>query len=987
MRLDSYASTADGTVTTGWTGTRVVRSTTQKHSGTYAWQITAVTDASDKTKYAVTIPNGSSWHWSGWLYQATGTPQDVWLNTGNASGVDSVFTVTVPSAVWTYFSFDLVITDGDKVNLFIQPADTFTMGTMYFDDLSFTSWNMESSFGAYTWGASALVSGPRGEPIDETQRFSVAQMTSDGPGAVWNNCTSVNTKFRTGGTSWAITADASGMFNAWTDPLNLPETNWVYSGWLYQETGQDRDVQTVVDTADGLSWYDTFTIPSGVWTEFISSGHTDVTYVNLYASGVWSPGDDLYFDDMSFVTTSGYKDLEVTWKARSDVVPPSVISQISTSTSPLATQYTNQRKIDRTTNGVLWAIWWNGSGSTTGGLPLWYSLDDGITWNNPSTPVAFAGSGATYTPNVSFFIDIDDYAHVAYKDRHDGGVYYRRGTPNASRTSWSWSSSVLIGANTSYDYPDLVAFRNSFTGGWTVQGIYSYSVGYANSFTVQISAAGAIASPTSMSVNLNTVGNGHTYPSIDFNHIGDGKTVKDNSPHLYVAWSDAAVGSGKGIRFRKSTYSSGSWTWESEQAVDSTRMIFNSYTSSLNCMFDGNRVVIAGYLEGNTENDLVLYDTVTSKVLWENASSGTILFPSFSYDADGNIYIVAWRDGNKVSYKRWDRNNDTLGNWVDLSSTSRNGLSVSVKRGFSNNEIEFLYVDGTASPYPIKYGSFAVTNSLYATPSQKVFSYTGAQQIYTVPKEVKQVQIECWGAQGEGGGVGGGLGGYAFGMLDVTAGEDLIVTVAGGDGWPNAGNVGTPAYFLGGGSTDVRQGGNALTNQVIVAGGGGAAPSGNPSATGGAGGGLLGLAASDAGRGGKGGSQSAGGAGGVGTYNGGSGTRNSGGTVGASGAGSGGGGYFGGGAGAYQGSNFGGGGGSGYIGGVTDGVMQTGVNSGYGKVVITPMVATPNPPVQIWSGIGKLPGEVIGVWDGNILIKVKSLYQWSLYTENYEGVY
>ena len=38
----------------------------------------------------------------------------------------------------------------------------------------------------------------------------------------------------------------------------------------------------------------------------------------------------------------------------------------------------------------------------------------------------------------SFFIDLDDYAHLVYKDRFDGYIYYRRGTPNAGRTAWTW---------------------------------------------------------------------------------------------------------------------------------------------------------------------------------------------------------------------------------------------------------------------------------------------------------------------------------------------------------------------------------------------------------------------------------------------------------------------------------------------------------------------------------------------------------------------
>ncbi len=68
--------------------------------------------------------------------------------------------------------------------------------------------------------------------------------------------------------------------------------------------------------------------------------------------------------------------------------------------------------------------------------------------------------------------------------------------------------------------------------------------------------------------------------------------------------------------------------------------------------------------------------------------------------------------------------------------------------------------------------SFTAENSL-------TFTYTGAQQTFTVPTGVTLVTIECWGASGGDGFTAGGKGGYAKGVKTVTAGSNIYVNVGG----------------------------------------------------------------------------------------------------------------------------------------------------------------------------------------------------------------
>ena len=161
-----------------------------------------------------------------------------------------------------------------------------------------------------------------------------------------------------------------------------------------------------------------------------------------------------------------------------------------------------------------------------------------------------------------------------------------------------------------------------------------------------------------------------------------------------------------------------------------------------------------------------------------------------------------------------------------------------------------------------------------AESGSQTFSYTGAQQTFTVPSGVTEIQFDVMGA--EGGDIDGitvgwggtsnvsidaGNGGRVTGILPVTAGETLYIYV-GGEGSEDSGGYngggdaetcsGTEVIAAGGGgASDIRQGGTALVNRVVVAGGGGGVAGNGRSGSGykstagsGAGGGLTAQAAS-----------------------------------------------------------------------------------------------------------------------------------------------
>jgi hypothetical protein len=204
------------------------------------------------------------------------------------------------------------------------------------------------------------------------------------------------------------------------------------------------------------------------------------------------------------------------------------------------------------------------------------------------------------------------------------------------------------------------------------------------------------------------------------------------------------------------------------------------------------------------------------------------------------------------------------------------------------------------------------------------FSYTGADQLYTLPPNVNWVRAQLWGAGGGNWRATTGAGGYTEAIVSVPSGVNTMNVIVGGAGGNYNGGYGGGGFSNvdggsggggGGGRSAIRfaSPGNPFVEVLTAGGGGGSGLGGN---SGGGGGGLTGLPGNGPAAG-TGGTQSTGGAGGTGSGGtAGSGSQFQGGTStgGFSGGGGGGGYYGGGGASGVPTQHHGGGGGSGFIG-------------------------------------------------------------------------
>lgn len=387
---------------------------------------------------------------------------------------------------------------------------------------------------------------------------------------------------------------------------------------------------------------------------------------------------------------------------------PPVIAQSSTF---YALNERNGRKIDRTSNGVLWSAFWDGTSTTTTSVQFRYSLDNGATWVDPggASHFGFVDTAVTYIPAISFFIDQDDYAHAAVRHRN-GYVYYHRGTPNAARTAWTWvRHTATVTSAVSYQYPDIVAHREG--AGWVAHITTSYTSG-ASSIAfyhpVNISSTSVITLGSTVQLSVNVAHSSHSFPSIDFNHVGDGKTIKGGTPHLYVAWSNPS-----GTRFKKGSYSGGTWNWGTEQVLDSRNINSNDNIFWLNCLFDGTRVMIPGQLWNGANYDQVLIErdaadtTTTVRVLATNVPNAQRLtFGQATYDASGNIHFIGRSDGvgtSALNYRKWVRATNTFTS-LTVFDPLHEGSSpyVNVCRNSAHGSINTIYgKENTGAPTSI----------------------------------------------------------------------------------------------------------------------------------------------------------------------------------------------------------------------------------------------------------------------------------------------
>ncbi len=364
---------------------------------------------------------------------------------------------------------------------------------------------------------------------------------------------------------------------------------------------------------------------------------------------------------------------------------------------------------------------------------------------------------------------------------------------------------------------------------------------------------------------------------------------------------------------------------------------------------------------GSTGNVLI-QPSAASSTAFQVANTSSVNF--LQVDTNSSIVYVG-STGSAASSSTVDIANSTNSSYtqtVNIGSTSSTNNAVSIQGGSTSSAVSiqsntngYINIGTNEVANDIQIGNttavagqvIAISTSTTSGAANSIalgstanantnLTYTGSSQTYTVPANVYSIKITLYGASGAGAGGGalGGYGGETQGTLTVTPGETLTVVVGGagsgltggygggGNGYANGAGGGGGSWILNGSTLLAAAGGGGGAAYFCGAGAGGGSTGGN--------GGCSGPAAT-------GGTQSGGGSGQIDGSNGSYLQGGNGGTTYSGpgqGSGGGGGGYYGGGGGASQYGNSGGGG-SAYV--PLGGSTTSGVQSGNGKVIITPI--------------------------------------------------
>jgi len=369
---------------------------------------------------------------------------------------------------------------------------------------------------------------------------------------------------------------------------------------------------------------------------------------------------------------------------------------------------TNDSILDYQQDGRLWLQLWRDA--TPDRLEYWYSANAGETWTQSSTSNIDNANG-----QGAFFIDKDDYAHVAYYDTVLTENVYRLGTPTGDHTGFVWGSPVILAASLNGSGCNcLVAHREG--SGW-VAHVVAAELDGGGALThfhwkIPIDSAHTIGTPVSTTIKAWGASLSSAC-SLDFRHTAtDSKDVQSSTPSLYFVVSDLGGALDPGLLYYKATYSAGAWSWSAEVEITTAQQ---SALPSL--VYDGTRVMIA------------TMNTATTSVVrvWErdeaNTTStardptalglGTIQSLSLSVGRNSDVWLVANENTNRdLQYIRFDRTGLTWGSWTVLEAdTLSNSGAVSMPRGMSPVGIACAYQIAGTSPDQVHF-SMLVSNFL-----------------------------------------------------------------------------------------------------------------------------------------------------------------------------------------------------------------------------------------------------------------------------------
>jgi hypothetical protein len=353
-----------------------------------------------------------------------------------------------------------------------------------------------------------------------------------------------------------------------------------------------------------------------------------------------------------------------------------------------------EKRVDWAPGGVLWLCESEPAAgkffsSSDGGSTWKYSAGSDLPWN--------IERATNQTQNFpTFFIDGEGYAHVAWSlwNTSPQRMNYARGRP-VSGGGWSWT--ILrwaIVPNVGGDSEMTVVRRGS---GWTV---FIQSGSHGRVGRVEVSANGTLTLATA-AMNAPDTGTYHSCAALEHEHIGDGKTPKEN-PHLLMV--SGAQSTDNGMRpmwgFR-ALHNNGAYTWQAPVQLDAGADI---HETSMSMLYDGTRVCTVYEYQAAPGVRFVEWipgGAVTRRdpPTLPSDFTGVMLGVSIGQDiVTHDIWIAAYSFNSDIWWAKLTRSTNTWSAWTKIATRveSKWDGKIQIPRHAQRDTIDLIWA--TASP-------------------------------------------------------------------------------------------------------------------------------------------------------------------------------------------------------------------------------------------------------------------------------------------------
>lgn len=350
------------------------------------------------------------------------------------------------------------------------------------------------------------------------------------------------------------------------------------------------------------------------------------------------------------------------------------MSTISTTTQATPFDFPSQTYMDRNPiDGMLWCMVHNSAGN----FELFKSINGGTTWTSQ-----LALTRANVQEYSSIYVTTDQVLHWAYRTNESSQdrIYHRKIKLTGSL---AWGSELLVAnpanggvAGAYHSGLDLSLDRNGSTEQTFVVIAVGTVVGANHGVTcygVLVNSAGTASVNNALITGTRQwlhTGSGRITPSIDKEHIGDGKVKGTGQQNLWIAWGRTA------LRMVKLAWASGKW-----QGPTSAVQLAAALTpaqDSVSARWDGERFLVvvpnptAGDLDTVAVYERNRANTATTVRVSPVHPQGTIRNCGVNYDSStGDMRVYAVGTSTAVLYYvDFVRATGTWTSWAQVLATA-----------------------------------------------------------------------------------------------------------------------------------------------------------------------------------------------------------------------------------------------------------------------------------------------------------------------------